>query len=101
MHSEKRLRKRYETQQHISNVQANEISRLKSKITELEITCEKKDEIIRSVDGIMNEFFREIEIARQKQAECKKILDELREMKSVMNQSFFKGRWKLIRFLLQ
>ena len=38
---------------------------------------------------------------RGKRSEYENLIKELREMKTVMNQRVFKGRWKLVRFLIK
>lgn len=84
---ENRYKKRYETQIKIVARQREEIASLKSKIEELERECEKKDELINSVEPLRDEFQR--------------LIDELKEMKTIANKKLYKGRWKIIRFLIR
>lgn len=81
--------------------QINEIEHLKKQISQLEIDCEAKNNLINSVDSLRNDLAKIIDEIKRKKQEYDKLIAELYEMKSVMNQTVFKGKWKLIRLLLQ
>ena len=85
----------------IINRQIDEIEHLKQEISKLEIDCEEKNKLINSIDSLRNDLVSVIDELKNKRQEYDKLITELYEMKSVMNQTVFKGRWKLIRLLLQ
>lgn len=84
---ENRYKKRYEAQTKIVTRQREEIESLKLKNEELERECEKKDELISSIEPMRSEL--------------KELIDELKEMKTIANKKLYKGRWKIIRFLIR
>ena len=105
---ENKYKKRYETQQKISLRKSEEIEVLKSQIKELELECYKKDKIIEaknrvinSVEPLRNELQKNIDELKGCKVEYKNLIDELKEMKSMMNQDIYNGRWNLIRFLIK
>ena len=77
--------------------QTNEIESLKKRISELEIDCDEKDELISSIDSLRVEM----EDIKSKGEVYDKLVGELTEMKKIMNEEVFKGRWNIIRFLLK
>lgn len=85
----------------IINRQIDEIEHLKQEILKLEINCEEKNNLINSIDSLRNDLVSVIDEIKNKRQEYNKLIAELYEMKSLMNQTVFKGRWKLIRLLLQ
>ena len=85
----------------IVNRQIDEIKHLKQEILKLEINCEEKNKLINSIDSLHNDLVSVIDELKNKRQEYNKLIEELYKMKSVMNQTVFKGRWKLIRLLLQ
>lgn len=81
--------------------QIDEIDSLKKKIANLEIDCKDKDEIIRSIDTLRVDFKETIDDIKRKGEAYDKLIDELTEMKKVMNEEVFKGRWNLVRLLIK
>lgn len=81
--------------------QIDEIESLKQMISELEIDCDGKDRLINSINNLRSVLLETIDDLREKGNEYDKLINELREMKMVMSQTVFKGRWKLIRWLLK
>lgn len=79
----------------------NEIESLKELISNLQITCEEKDGIINAVDGFHKELNKIIDELKESKKEYDSISKELFEMRKVMNQTVFKGRWKIIKWLLK
>lgn len=96
----KKINKR-DINRRIIDKQADEIEELKSAISELEIDCEKKDALIDSVESFRKEMLEVIDELRSKGAEYDKLMDDLIQMRKVMNQDVFKGRWKIIKWLLR
>lgn len=81
--------------------QTNKIESLKKRISELEIDCDEKDELINSVDSLRVEMEQIVEDLKSKGEVYDKLVGELTEMKKIMNEEVFKGRWNIIRFLLK
>lgn len=94
-------KKKYEFQKKISSRQAEQIESLKSQIEKLKIECEEKDKIIKSVDSLRNELAEDVEEYKKLKNEYEDLVNELRKMKTIMNQTVFKGRWKLVKFLIK
>ena len=90
-----RYEKKYETQKKIVLRQLDEIEKLKSSISELEIDSEKRTELIDSITDIRTELYEIIDDLGEKREEYTRLVEDLRQMKMVMNQTVFKGKWKL------
>jgi hypothetical protein len=96
-----RYEKKYETQKKIVLRQLDEIEKLKSSISELEIDSEKRTELIDSITDIRTELYEVIDDLSERREEYTRLIEDLRQMKMVMNQTVFKGKWRLIRLLLR
>jgi len=96
-----RYEKKYETQKKIVLRQLDEIEKLKSSISELEIDSEKRTELIDSITDIRTELYEVIDDLSEKREEYTRLIQDLRQMKMVMNQTVFKGKWRLIKLLLR
>ena len=94
-------RKRSDLNNQIIQRKNDEIECLKNKISDLEISCEEKDELINSVDSLRLELKEVIDDLKTKRDEYDRLISELFEMRKVFNQDVFKGRWKLIRLLMK
>lgn len=96
-----RYEKKYETQKKIVLRQLDEIEKLKSSISELEIDGEKRTELIDSITDIRTELYEVIDDLSKKREEYTRLIEDLKQMKMVMNQTVFKGKWRLIKLLLR
>lgn len=96
-----RYEKKYETQKKIVLRQLDEIEKLKSSISQLEIDSEKRTELIDSITDIRTELYEVIDDLSERREEYTRLIEDLRQMKMVMNQTVFKGKWRLIRLLLR
>ena len=85
----------------IINRQIDKIEYLKQEVSKLKIDCEEKDNLINSIDSLCSELIYVISQLKKKQQEYNSLITELYKMKYIINQTVFKGRWKLIRFLLK
>ena len=81
--------------------QVDKIDALQKNISDLKIDNAKKDEIINSIGSLRNDLFTIVNELKDKSERYDELLAELIQMRSVMNQTVFKGRWKLIRLLLK
>ena len=79
----------------------DEIESLKNRISNLQIENEEKDELINSVEFLRNELLETIDELKSKRDEYDKLVSELREMKKVINEEVFKGRWSIIKLLVK
>lgn len=93
--------KKSDIKSQIINRQIDEIEYLKQEILKLEIDCEEKNKLINSIDSLRNELVSIIDALKNAQQKYNKLIAELYKMKSVINQTVFKGRWKLIKLLLK
>jgi chromosome segregation ATPase len=93
--------KRNDIKTKIIKRQIDEIDGLKQQISELEIDCDKKDEIINSIETMREDFASVIDELKEQEKEYNMLIDDLMKMRNVMNQEFFKGRWKLVRLLIK
>lgn len=96
-----RYEKKYETQKKIVLRQLDEIEKLKSSISELEIDSEKRTELIDSITDIRTELYEVNDDLSERREEYTRLIEDLRQMKMVMNQTVFKGKWRLIKLLLR
>lgn len=81
--------------------QVDKIDSLQKKVSDLEIDNAKKDEIINSINALRDDLFTTVNELNGKSEKYDELLAELMQMRKVMNQTVFKGRWKLIRLLLK
>lgn len=81
--------------------QIDKIDKLEKAVSELKISCEEKDKIIASINVLRDDLFIVINQLKKKSDEYDVLIADLMEMRKVMNQTVFKGRWKLIRWLLK
>lgn len=81
--------------------QIDKIDKLQKVISDLEISCAEKDKVIESINDIRDNFLGIINELKEKKEEYDTLISDLTEMRKVMNQTVFKGKWKLIRLLLK
>ena len=96
-----RKKKKSDLINHIILKQVDEINELQKKISNLEINCAEKDEIVNSIDSLNSDLFNIVNELKQKSEEYDSLISDLKEMKKTINQTVFKGRWNLIRLLIK
>lgn len=96
-----KYKKRYERQKELIEKRNDEISKLKKQISKLEHECESKDSVISSVMPIKDNLDVTVEDLKKKYLEFDEVITELKRMRSVLDQTIFKGRWKLIKLLMK
>ena len=99
--NEKKYEKRLEFQNKIISRQSEQIEDLKLQNEKLRLEIQEKYELINSISSLKDELTQNISDVKKYKEEYKGLIQELRKMKEIMNQSVYKGRWKLIRFLLK
>lgn len=93
-------RKKYEIQEKTILRKNKEIDNLRDKILSLKCDVEKKDEIINSLESLrieLNTIINDLHYSKNKYEE---LLIELEKMRNMVDKVCFKGRWKLIKFLM-
>lgn len=91
----------YEFQKKLNKRQTEEIESLKTQIDALTSLCEEKDKLIYAVDDLREELTAKVEEIEKQKKEYNKLIIDLKNMKKVMNQTVFKGRWRLVKFLIK
>ena len=94
-------KKRLKFQNKIISRQSEQIESLKSENERLKLELQKKDEIINSIIPMRNELSQNISEVKKYKKEYKKLIDELRRMKKILNMTVYKGRWFLVKLLIK
>lgn len=94
-------KKKPDVRKQIINRQIDEIERLKKTVSELQISCEQKDEMLRSIETLRTDFVGVIDDLKAKSQKYDELIAEVYQMRNVMNQIAFKGKWKLVRLLIK
>lgn len=99
--NDKKYKKKLDFQNKMISHQSEQIDRLKLQVEKLELECRKKDEIINSVSFLKDELSKNISDVKKYKDDYKELINELKKMKEIMNQTTYKGRWRLVRFLVR
>lgn len=94
-------KKQNDRKSRIISRQVDEIDKLKQMISDLEISCQKKDDIISSIDILLSDMKETVDGIKEKSDEYDRLIDELKHMKKIMNEEVFNNKWRLIKFLLK
>lgn len=81
--------------------QTEQIEFLKSQVERLKLELIEKDELINSVAPLRDELKQNVSEVKEYKEQYKELVNELKKMKEVMNQNVFKGRWKMVQFLIK
>ena len=99
--NEKRYEKKFEFQQKMISRQSEQIEELKLRNLELELELKKKDEIINSVSSLKDELTQNVNEVKKYKEEYKELINELKKMKEIINKEVYKGRWRIVKFLIK
>ena len=99
--NEKNYKKRLDFQQKIISRQSEQIESLRLEIDKLKLKIEEKDKIINSVDSLRSELIQNVNESKKYKKEYKKLIEELKNMKKILNKTVYKGRWRLVKFLIK
>lgn len=99
--NEKKYKRKLEFQQKMILRQSEMIDSLKSQIEALKLESKAKDDLIESVDSLRKEFINDVDKVKVYKEEYEKLIQELKDMKKILNQDLYKGRWRLIKFLIK
>lgn len=99
--NDRNYKKKYEFQNKVISKKSEEIESLKLQIEKLNLEIKEKDEIINSVSSLKDELIKEVDEIKVYKEEYRILVKELRKMKEVINSTYYKGRWNLIRLLIK
>lgn len=99
--NEKKYTKKIELQQKMISRQSKRIEDLEFQVEALKLECAKKDELINSIEPLRDELIQNIKDTSGYKKEYKELVQEVRKMKEVLNREVFKGKWKLVKFLIK
>ena len=98
---EKKYEKKIELQEKIISRQSEQIEKLNAQIAKLKLEIEEKDVFINSVASLKDELTKNISDVKKYKKEYKELIDELRKMKEIMNQTIYNGKWWIVKFLIR
>lgn len=98
---EKNYKKKYEFQKKMIERQLDMIESLKAQVDKLKLECEEKDAEIKSINSLKAELTESADKIKGYEKEYKNLVEELRKMRKVINQTVYKGRWWLVKFLIK
>lgn len=96
-----RNKKKLNFQRDMISRQSEQIEKLKSQIQQLKLELEKKDDIITSVNPLKEELLQNVEDIKKYKKRYGELIDELKRMREIVNQEVYRGRWKIIRWLIK
>lgn len=99
--NEKRYEKRLEIQNKMISHQSKQIEDLELQVRNLKLEIEEKNNVISSIEPMRKELAENIAEVKQYKNEYKSLIQELKKMKEIVNQEVYRGRWKLIHFLMK
>jgi len=99
--NEKKYKKKVELQEKMISRQSEQIENLNAQIARLKLVIEEKDNIINSISSLRDELIQKNRDIDKYRKEFKELIEELRKMKEILNQETYKGRWRLIKFLIK
>ena len=99
--NEKNYKKRLDFQQKMIARYLEQIEKLKIDNEKLTLECQKKDEIIHSVESMRKEMTENIKEQRKLKEQYKALIKELKMMKNIINEEVYRKRWWLVRFFLK
>ena len=99
--NEKNFKKRFDSQQKVIARQSQQIDDLKKQIEKLTLECHKKDELISAIEPMRKEMTENIEESKRLKIQFQELVDELKQMKKIMDVTVYKGRWRLVKWLIK
>lgn len=99
--NEKNYKKRLEFQQKMLSHQSEQIDGFKVEIEKLKQKLKEKDEIINSVSSLREELSQNVTEVKKCKKQYKDLIDELKQMKKIINEEIYRNRWWLIKFLIR
>lgn len=93
--------KRFQFQQKTIARQSEQINSLKIKIENLSNQIIEKDELINAITPMRKEMTENLKEQKRLKSEYKSLIEELKRMRKIMDVTVFKGRWRLIKWLIK
>ena len=81
--------------------QSQQIENLKKQNQKLKEKLKEKDEILSSIEPMRIEMKENIEEIKQKKKEYHSLVNELKQMKEILNQEVYRGRWRIVKWLIK
>lgn len=97
----KNFERKYELQKTVIAHQTKQVSLLKEQVEKLKQEIEEKNELINSIEPLKIELADNIAEHKRLREQYNKLIEDLKKMKEIMNQEVYRGRWRLIRFLIK
>lgn len=98
--NEKKYEKRLEMQNKLISRQSEQIKDLEQQVRDLQLEIEEKNKVINSIEPMREEMAKHIAEVKKRKVEFESLVYELKDMKEIMNQEVFKGRWWLVKHLI-
>lgn len=93
--------KRLAFQQKMINRQSEQIEKLKNENEKLNNKLIEKDKIIDSVALLRKELSENVNATKKYKEQYKTLIQELKDMKKIINKEVYHNRWWLVRWLLK
>lgn len=74
---------------------------MKKAVSDLEIECKEKDEVIGSIDDLRVKFMLAVNDLRLQREKYDELISELKKMKKVMSRECFRGRWRIVKWIIR
>lgn len=98
---ERTYKKRLDFQSQMISRQSRQIDALKLENEKLKEKIKEKDNIISSIEPMRKEMADSIKEYKRLKNEYKTNVQELKQMKDIMNKEVFKNRWWLLKLILK
>ena len=99
--NENKYKNKIKLQEKMISIQSEQIENLNAQVVELRLKIEEKDNIINSVSDLKDELIQKNKDIDKYKEEYRGLVDELRQMKEILNQTVYRGRWRIIKFLIK
>ena len=99
--NEKNYKKKYELQSKAVSRLSKQIESLNSENKKLRLELEEKEQIINSTSSLRDELAQNVGQIKKHKEEYERLVKELRKMKEIVNQEVYKGKWRLVKFLIK
>lgn len=99
--NEKKYKNKIELQQKTISRQQQQIADLELQVRNLKLEIEEKNMIINSTSSLRKELSENVAKIKKHKEEYHRLIEELRKMKEILNIEVYKGKWKLVKFLIK
>lgn len=99
--NERNYKKRLDFQSQIISRQSQQIDALKLEVEKLEEKIKEQNVVISSIEPMRKEMTENIKEYRNLKNQYKTLVQELKQMKEIMNVTVYKGKWRLVKWLIK